>query len=236
MRKIELPAGDRAGSVSVPANADRATCATIDWRQLSHELRTPLNAILGNTELLLDGSSGPLSAQARACLGEVQTAGRQLLRQVQLLLAWSELCAGRPTPAECRFDLITLVRDALTDRPGAVQVQPRDARLVICGDRSSLQMLVAEIMALNGADGAAPTVELETGPGRSALRFAWSGFCAARAGALQIALIETVARLQGADVALNPDGLSLAWPLPQPDGPAPLGSTCDPAERPRESA
>jgi signal transduction histidine kinase len=151
MPKIELPAGDSAASVSLQADAGRATCATIDWRQLSHELRTPLNAILGNTELLLDGSSGPLSAQARACLGEVQTAGRQLLRQVQLLLAWSELCLGRPTPDECPFDLITLVRDALAEHSGSAQVEPRDARLVISGDRSSLPMLVAEILALNGA-------------------------------------------------------------------------------------
>src|SRR5918994_5242073 len=82
MPRIELPVADAAGSAFARANAERATRAPIDWRQLSHELRTPLNAILGNTELLLDGSSGPLSAQARACLGEVQTAGRQLLRQV----------------------------------------------------------------------------------------------------------------------------------------------------------
>jgi His Kinase A (phospho-acceptor) domain len=236
MPRIEFPAADTAGSASWRANADRATCATIHRRQLSHELRTPLNAILGNTELLLDGSSGPLSAQARACLGEVQTAGRQLLRQVQLLLTWLELCAGRPTPAECRFDLIALVRDTLSQHPGGVQVEPRDARLVVRGDRSWLQLLVAEIIALNGANGAAPCAVLETGPGRSALRFAWSGFCAARTSALQLALIETAARLQGADVALNADGLSLVWPLQQPDGPTAIGSTRDPGERPRESA
>jgi hypothetical protein len=232
MPRIELPVADAAGSALSRADADRATCAAVDWHQLSHDLRTPLNAILGNTELLLDGSSGPLSAQARACLGEVQIASRQLLRQVQLLLAWSELCAGQPKLTECRFDLIALVREACPERPGTVQVEPRDARLVVCGDRSWLQMLVAEIVALNGANGAAPALVLETGPGRSALRFAWPGFCAARTGALQIALIETVARLQGADVALNPDGLSLLWP----DRPAVIGSTRDPGERSRESA
>jgi His Kinase A (phospho-acceptor) domain len=236
MPKIELPAADTVGSASLRASADRATCATIDWRQLSHELRTPLNAILGNTELVLDGSSGPLSAQARARLSEVQTAGRQLLRQVQLLLTWSKLCADRPTPAKCRFDLITLVREALTERPGGVQVQPQDARLVICGDRSWLQMLVAEIIALNGTNGAAPAVVLEAGPGRSALRFVWSGFCPAQTGALQIALIETVARRQGADVALNPDGVSLLWPLHQPDAPAAVGSPREGGEPPHGTA
>ena len=230
MSEIELPVADTAGCACSRANADRATCAPIDWRQLSHELRTPLNAVLGNTELLLDGSSGPLSAQARSSLGEVQAAGRQLLRQIELLLAWSELCIGRPQLAECRVDLITLVREGLrTARPGAVQVEPHDARLLICGDRSRLQMLVAEIIALNGACVAAPTIILETRASCSALRFAWSGFCAARTGALQVALIETIARLQGAAVALDPDGLSLLWPLQQPDWPQAIGSTNDPS-------
>ena len=45
--------------------------------------RTPLNAILGNTELLLDGSAGPLSSEARACLGDIQLAGQRLMRQVE---------------------------------------------------------------------------------------------------------------------------------------------------------
>ncbi len=231
MAKIELPLADTAGSALSRANADRATCAPIDWQQLSHELRTPLNAILGNTELLLDGSSGPLSAQARACLGEVQTAGHQLLRQVQLLLAWSELCASRPQLAECPVDLISLVREALTtERSGTVQLEPHDAHFLICGDRSWLQTLIAEIIALNGARVAAPTVTFERGSGRDALRFAWPGFCATRTGALQIALIEAIARLQGADLALNPDGLSLFWPLQQPLGPEAIGSTHDPRE------
>ena len=237
MPRIELPVADSAGSACAPASAEQATCGPIDWRQLSHELRTPLNAILGNTELLLDGSSGPLSAQARACLGEVQAAGRELLRQVQLLLAWLELGASRPRQAECQVDLITLVRDALTtERPDAVQMEPPDARLLISGDRAQLQMLVAEINALNGPRAAAPTVSFGSSAGRHAVRFTWSGFCAARIAALQLALIETMARLQGAEVALNPDGLSLFWPLPSPDRPAAIEQTHEPGEPSRESA
>lgn len=224
MPRIELPVADAAGSAFARADPERATRAPIDWRQLSHELRTPLNAILGNTELLLDGSSGPLSAQARACLGEVQAAGQRLLRQVELLLAWSELCASRPAPAECQVDLLALVRATLTaQRPDAVHVEPDDARLLICGERVWLQMLVAEIIALNGPRGAGPTISVESSAGHSALRFAWSGFCAARTSVLQIALIETIARLQGAKVALNPDGLSLLWPPQPPHRPAAIG-------------
>ena len=213
MPRTDLPVADLAGSARARTDADRASCTAIDWRLLGHELRTPLNAILGNTELLLDGSTGPLSAQARTCLGEVQTAGHQLLRQVQLLLAWSELCARRPQLTEHRVDLIALIRDAIGDaRPDALQIEPRDADFPISGDRFWLQRLVAEIIALPGAAPAPPAVALESRAGRRALRFTWSGFCAAQTGALQIALIQALARLQGAAVVPNADGLSLHWP------------------------
>jgi hypothetical protein len=199
---------------------DRARRGAIDWPQISHELRTPLNAILGNTELLLDGSCGPLSPQARACLGEVQTAGRDLLRQVRLLFAWSELCAGALLPSECPVDIVALVREAL-DHEGAdaVLVHPDDAPVLVRGDRSRLRLLVAEIIGLSGARATAPSVSIESGAGGSALRFAWSGFRAVQAGALHVALIATIARLQGADLVLHPDGLSLLLPAQRPDRP-----------------
>lgn len=217
MPRIDLPIADTEGAASSHANADHATCQPIDWRQLSHELRTPLNAILGNVELLLDGSAGPLSAQARTCLGEVQVAGRLLLRQVRMLLAWSELSTSAEKLARSPVDLIALIREALTQHPDGAQVEPHDACLLICGDPFWLQMLVAEIIALDGAPRAMPTVRLERHAGSRALGFAWSGFCAARIGPLQMALIETIARLQGAAVARNSDGLTLHWPLEQLD-------------------
>jgi His Kinase A (phospho-acceptor) domain len=220
MPRTKRPVVDTAEQAFARTDGDRGNCAPIDWRQLSHELRTPLNAVLGNTELLLDGSCGPLSAQARGCIGEVQTAGRDLLKQVRLLLAWSELCVGRPVLTECPVDMVALVREALTSEGrGAVRLEPQDARLVLLGDRSRLRMLVAEIIGLFGPPVAAPAVSATNRAGRSALRFAWSGFCAARTGALQLALIEALACLHGAELVLRPDGLSLCWLTPQPGRP-----------------
>lgn len=54
--------------------------------RLSHEIQTPLNAILGNVELLLEGSAGPIGGEARRCLAEIQAAGHEVLRHGQLLL------------------------------------------------------------------------------------------------------------------------------------------------------
>jgi His Kinase A (phospho-acceptor) domain len=218
-----MPSADRsvaaiAGCACAPAHAPGANRAAIDWRQLSHELRTPLNAILGNSELLLDGSTGPLSAPARASLGEIQFAGRRLLRQVQLLLAWSELCASRPKLAECPVDLIALIREAwAVTRPEVVPIEPHDAALALWGDRFWLHMLVAEIIALPGPSGAPPTIVLETSAKDRALHFTWPDFVGAQTDGLQRALIETIARLQGAAVVPNADGLSLHWPLQRLD-------------------
>ena len=192
------------------------TAHPIDWRQLSHELRTPLNAILGNVELLLDGSAGPLSAQARTCIGEVQVAGRQLLEQVRLLLAWSELSASGAKPGGDPVDLIALVREALA-REGSrpPQIKPRDACLRISGDPFWLRMLVSEVVALHGGPDAAPDVTLENCAGHRSVRFVWSEFCAEQAGAFRIALIESIARLQGAIMVSGPEGLVLHWPAEQ---------------------
>jgi hypothetical protein len=218
MPPADLPAADIAGAACAQVPAAGADGAAIDWRQLSHELRTPLNAILGNAELLLDGSTGPLSTQARACLGEIQVAGRALLRHVRLLLAWSELCAGRPRLAECRVDLIALIREALADTsPAVVRIEPHDATLPISGDRFWLHMLVAEIIALPTPSSAAPTLAFARSADAHTLRFTWPDFGAAQTDALHRALIEGIARLQGAAVVSYPDGLSLCWPLQRLD-------------------
>jgi His Kinase A (phospho-acceptor) domain len=218
MSRIDLPIAATEGTASDCADPDRETSHTIDWRQLSHELRTPLNAILGNVELLLDGSAGPLSAPARTCIGEVQVAGRQLLRQIGLLLAWSELSAGGPKLARHPVDLIALIREALMiECSNPAQIEPHDACFPIRGDPFWLQMLVAEIVALHGAPGEPPTVRLERHAGGRALGFFWSGFGVDRAGDLRMALIEGIARMQGAAVAPSSDGLILHWPVDQCD-------------------
>jgi hypothetical protein len=223
MPRIDLRIAGTKGAAA-RAEADPKAAQAIDWRQLSHELRTPLNAILGNIELLLDGSVGPLSDQARACIGEAQVAGRQLLHQIRLLLAWSELSSSGTEPGGEPVDLIALVREALTiERSGPTQIEPRDACLRISGDPFWLRMLVTEIVALCGAPDAAPTVRLESYAGHQALAFFWAGFCAERAGALRMALIEGIARLQGAVVAAKTDGLTLYWPGEQPDLPEAAG-------------
>lgn len=214
MPRIEPPIVETKGAAS--SRPERAASSPIDWRQLSHELRTPLNAILGNVELLLDGSAGPLSAQARTCIGEVQVASRQLLHQVRMLLAWSELSASAPILERHPLDVIVLIREiSTTDCPNPLRIQPDDACFLVSGNPFWLRMLLAEIVALPGAPDATATVRLERHAAGTTLGFFWSGFCADRTGALRLALIEDIARLQGANVTPHSDGLILYWPVEQ---------------------
>lgn len=180
-----------------------------------------MNGILGNVELLLDGSAGPLSADARACLGEVQIATRRLSRQVQILLLWSQLRASEANRDDATLDLIALIRDVgATGRTATLSIEPADARLIVRGQPFWLQALIGEIIELGAACERphAPTIRLETRNDGSALSFAWPHFCVADAGPLQIALIEAIAQMQGATAVLTSNGLDLYWPAAQLPG------------------
>jgi His Kinase A (phospho-acceptor) domain len=213
--------GRSALSTGAGEPSDRPTTrAPIDWRQFGHELRTPLHAILGNVELLLDGTAGPLSTEARKCVGEIQTASRQLLRQVRTLLLWAELHAGEASSDSATLDVLPLLRDVrAVARAAPLAIEPADASLVVRGDRFWLRTLFGEILELGGARNA-PAIRLESRADGRSLDFSWRQ-SAGEAGPLQVALIEAIAHIQGAVAALTSNGLSLYWPaarLPGRDG------------------
>jgi hypothetical protein len=176
---------------------------------------------LGNTELLLDGSAGPLSSQARACLGDIQAAGLGMMGQVQVLL---ELCRLRTKPtigsAET-LDLIELLRGAHKATLGddaVMQVAPTGARLVVRGDAAWLRAVAAASIELYhgaGPAGGPLLVTLERPahpPSGAALRLSWGDFCPDQVAALPIALIDAILDLHEGQVALTADGLRLYWP------------------------
>ena len=62
---------------------------------LSHELRNPLNTILGFTELLVNGTYGPLSDLQKRPLGHIEVGGRQLLCLINDVLDLARVKAGQ---------------------------------------------------------------------------------------------------------------------------------------------
>ncbi|HET6521972.1 MAG TPA: histidine kinase dimerization/phospho-acceptor domain-containing protein [Geminicoccaceae bacterium] len=128
-----------------PGAADAGECD-----RLSHELRTPLNAILGYAELLLDGSAGPLTVQARECAANIQAAGRHLLCRVE---AWHRRAAGggdapgrHPHGGIGPVELVGLLRVRL-----AAPIEPRTAVLRLLGEAERLERLAEALVALVGA-------------------------------------------------------------------------------------
>jgi signal transduction histidine kinase len=83
---------------------------------MSHELRTPLNAILGFTEMLADGLYGPVPAECREPLADIQTNGKHLLRLINDVLDLSKIEAGRMDLALSEYsagDVVNGVRASL---------------------------------------------------------------------------------------------------------------------------
>jgi PAS domain S-box-containing protein len=61
---------------------------------LSHELRNPLNTIMGFTELLVNGTYGPLSNRQKRPLEHIEVGGRQLLSLINDILDLAKVKSG----------------------------------------------------------------------------------------------------------------------------------------------
>lgn len=199
-----------------------------DWLRLSHELRTPLNAILGNIELLLDGSAGPLSAPARACIGDLQVASRQLMGQLQPLLLLVQARTSAAPAAALPLDLLELVRRASADRASADRssaerrapcLMSEGTRLMVPGDPVWLGALAATLVELHAAATGAVgpmAVELEHDRhqmGGVMLRVAWDGFDPGALAPLSLAVVDAVLQLHAGCIrSLSEQGLRLDLP------------------------
>ena len=214
-----------AGLRAAGSPIDQLAQAADAWR-LSHELRTPLNAILGGVELLLDGSAGPLSREARACLGDVQAAGRQLMREVQDLLQLAQI-AERAEPAAVQgVDLVALLREAHAKAWPSDRVPTpdmvADARLVILGAPADLRALAAALIDLPSASPPSasldqlpcpPALRVESHSAGARLELRWPTFEAAWLGSIRSALIVALLALHGGSMGLlDAGGLWLDWP------------------------
>jgi len=72
---------------------------------MSHELRTPLNFVIGFSELLRDGTAGPLTPKQAGYLDRIRTGGERLLELVMGLL---ELAEAQTGPSDFRLDHLAL--------------------------------------------------------------------------------------------------------------------------------
>ena len=93
--------------------AEEASCAKTNFlAHMSHELRTPLNAIIGFSEIIHSGALGPIGNDLyRQYAGDIHTAGRLLLANVDDLLEMSQFDSDNFEPAMQSLNLALMAAD-----------------------------------------------------------------------------------------------------------------------------
>ena len=94
---------------AVAEAADHAKSAFL--AAMSHELRTPLTAIIGFSELLEDGTGGPLNERQARYVNNVLSSGRALLDLIDQVLDIAKVEAGRLTLTLSLIDAGELLED-----------------------------------------------------------------------------------------------------------------------------
>jgi len=94
---------------------------------VSYELRTPLTAIMGFNEMMLQGTSGPLTSKQREYLGDISDSSRKLLSIVDNILDLTIIDAGGFELKPLRVAVPQIIEDALED----VKDPARRARLTL---------------------------------------------------------------------------------------------------------
>jgi PAS domain S-box-containing protein len=82
---------------------------------LSHELRNPVNVILGFTELLVNGSYGPVTERQKPPLARIGIGGRRLLSLINDVLDLAKVKAGRMELNEVALEAGAVIHEATSE-------------------------------------------------------------------------------------------------------------------------
>ena len=165
----KLGHGDLADPITVKGTADlEALGRQIEWlrqrllevseerarflRHMSHELKTPLGNIREGTELLLDGSVGPLSQAQSEVTGILRENSWNLQRLIENLLSYSAWQAQTSSLSLAEVDLGPLTRSVLESHHLSIaakrlHVDLEVAPLRVRADRAKLLLILENLLS-----------------------------------------------------------------------------------------
>ncbi|MFP5502348.1 MAG: ATP-binding protein, partial [Candidatus Sericytochromatia bacterium] len=121
---------------------------------MSHELRTPMNSILGFTELVMNGTLGPVNEKQQQSLQRVLRNGHHLLELINDVLDLSKIEAGKMTLTESEFSPEALLAAAWSTIEPMAGQKGLSARLdlagapaVVRGDEGKLRQVVLNLLS-----------------------------------------------------------------------------------------
>lgn len=107
---------------------------------MSHELRTPLHTILGFSELLLEGSDGPLTPKQQRFVGHILQDSRHLLELINEVLDLSKIESGRLELHLAAFDFAGVVEEVMAP----IRSQSDSRQIEVENKSSSHSMVYAD--------------------------------------------------------------------------------------------
>jgi signal transduction histidine kinase len=120
---------------------------------MSHELRTPLNSIIGFSQLLLDGTEGPLTEEQRQDLQIVCTNGQHLLGLINDLLDLAKIESGHSELVRIAFNFGALVTETINllkplarERGLSLQQETAPGLDMVTADRGRVKQIIVNLV------------------------------------------------------------------------------------------
>lgn len=120
---------------------------------VSHDLRSPLHAIIGGSDILLRRKD--LQSESRTVLGYIRNAGNNLLEQVNTILVYSKLEAGKLTLHKKEYNFYNLLKEQahicllnLSEKPVEISVcVESEFPEMMIGDESCVRQILQNLLS-----------------------------------------------------------------------------------------